>query len=209
MELTIHNVEGKLLVDSRDVAEMIDKRHDHLLRDIKRYIEVLGQANDMYIESHYLNKQNKSQPCYLLSKKGCETYARKMIGEKHLRMLELITEVFGSENSLSVYLPERKEISFLNKLEDALKPFSLKLIKQKVVCGKYRIDAVIESLNIAIEYDEYEHRYKLEDDILRQKEIEEYLGYDFIRLKEDMSDEYNIGLTLKYIVEKLNRKVIQ
>ena len=32
-ELTLMNREGLFVADSREVAEMIDKRHDHLLRD--------------------------------------------------------------------------------------------------------------------------------------------------------------------------------
>lgn len=35
-------VEGKQVIDSRDVAEMIGRQHAHLMRDIKRYINVLS-----------------------------------------------------------------------------------------------------------------------------------------------------------------------
>ncbi|HGM1295186.1 TPA: phage antirepressor KilAC domain-containing protein, partial [Clostridioides difficile] len=34
------------------------------------------------IESTYINTQNKIQPCYLLTKKGCDMVANKMTGEK-------------------------------------------------------------------------------------------------------------------------------
>lgn len=45
MELTIVNNNGKLLVDSRQVAEMVKKEHKHLTRDIQGYLETLGKSN--------------------------------------------------------------------------------------------------------------------------------------------------------------------
>lgn len=40
-QLTILNKNGGLVVDSREVSKMLKKRHDHLMRDIKGYIQVL------------------------------------------------------------------------------------------------------------------------------------------------------------------------
>ena len=87
MDLTVINQDGQLLVDSREVARMIDKRHDHLMRDIKGYKDVLEDnptlgSRNFFIESTYINSQNKEQPCYLLTRKGCDMVANKMTGEK-------------------------------------------------------------------------------------------------------------------------------
>lgn len=43
--LTIINKNGKLLADSREVAEMIEKDHSNLLRDIRGYIDILNNPN--------------------------------------------------------------------------------------------------------------------------------------------------------------------
>ena len=40
-KLTVFEKDGTLWTDSRDVAAMVDKRHDHLVRDIRGYIEIL------------------------------------------------------------------------------------------------------------------------------------------------------------------------
>lgn len=60
-------------ISSLDVAEMIDKRHSDLLRDIRSYRKDLGLSNfaqsDFWIESTYQNSQNKTQPCYNITKK--------------------------------------------------------------------------------------------------------------------------------------------
>jgi Rha family phage regulatory protein len=85
-ELTILKQEGKLLVDSREIAKMIEKNHKELLRDIRTYESYLGESNfalsDFFIESTYQNSQNKTLPCYLLTKKGCDMVANKLIGAK-------------------------------------------------------------------------------------------------------------------------------
>ena len=75
-----------LTLDSREVAEMVGKEHNKLLRDIRTYIEYLGEAkigqSDFFIESTYVNSQNKVQPNYQVTKKGCEFIAHKLTGQK-------------------------------------------------------------------------------------------------------------------------------
>lgn len=43
-------------LDSREVAEMVNKRHTDLIRDIRRYIEQLGQSkiaqSDFFAENN-------------------------------------------------------------------------------------------------------------------------------------------------------------
>jgi Rha family phage regulatory protein len=85
-ELTVINKDGKFVVDSREVAEMVEKRHSDLIRDIRGYLEILGKRNftlaDFFIESTYFDSQCKERPCYLITRKGCDMVANKMTGEK-------------------------------------------------------------------------------------------------------------------------------
>ena len=73
-------------IDSREVAEMVGKEHNKLLRDIRSYIEQLGESKightDFFTESIYKTEQNKTMPCYLVTKKGCEFIAHKLTGVK-------------------------------------------------------------------------------------------------------------------------------
>ncbi|HDF5579022.1 TPA: phage antirepressor KilAC domain-containing protein [Clostridioides difficile] len=85
--LTIIKQNNKYLVESREVAELIEKDHNQLLRSIRGYISVLEQSaklhtDDFFIESTYKNENNQKYPCYLLTKKGCDMVANKMTGEK-------------------------------------------------------------------------------------------------------------------------------
>lgn len=85
-ELQIISYNGMRVVDSREVAEMVGKPHNDLLKSIRAYCEYLGQGDfsqsDFFIESTYRNSQNKEMPCYLLTKKGCDMVANKLTGEK-------------------------------------------------------------------------------------------------------------------------------
>ncbi|WP_332869702.1 Rha family transcriptional regulator [Clostridioides difficile] len=85
--LTVIKQNNKYLVESREVAELIEKDHNQLLRSIRGYISALKQSaklhtDDFFIESTYKNENNQKYPCYLLTKKGCDMVANKMTGEK-------------------------------------------------------------------------------------------------------------------------------
>lgn len=104
IELKVKNENGRHVIDSRDVAEMVDRNHAHLIRDIRQYIEFMtededfnesrfgsvdGAGNthkfapsDFFIESSYVDSKGESRPCYLITKKGCDMIANKMTGKK-------------------------------------------------------------------------------------------------------------------------------
>lgn len=89
---------GKAVVDSREVARMLGRPHKNLLADIHRYISAMErrkadglnfqpvardfQLVDFFVPSTYTNDHNQTFPCYLLTQKGCEMVANKLTGEK-------------------------------------------------------------------------------------------------------------------------------
>ncbi|WP_238884445.1 Rha family transcriptional regulator [Clostridium sp. YIM B02551] len=96
-------------LDSREVAQMIGKEHKNLLRDIKGYIEILDgsklSSHNFFVESTYTNSQNKEQPCFLLTRKGCDMVANKMTGEKGvLFTAEYVTRFEEMEKELNPML---------------------------------------------------------------------------------------------------------
>lgn len=89
-EIKINNV-----IDSREVADMMSKRHDAILRMIEGSKDgkdvgikpILEKANfvvsDYFIESSYkTNGNNKNYKCYECTKMGCELLGNKLQGEK-------------------------------------------------------------------------------------------------------------------------------
>ena len=79
-------VEIEQTLDSREVAEMIEKDHSKLLRDLRRYEEQFIEAkigfNDFFQNSEYKDRIGRTLPCYQITKKGCEFIAHKLTGTK-------------------------------------------------------------------------------------------------------------------------------
>lgn len=89
----------ELYVDSREVAEMTNKRHADLVRSIESYLEVLGQnaklrSDDFFLESSYQAGTGKQYKHYLLTKKGCDMVANKMTGEKGILFTATYVDAF-------------------------------------------------------------------------------------------------------------------
>ena len=75
-----------LTLDSREVANMLNKEHRHLLRDISVFSNYLNESNfglvEFFQESTYRDAKGETRKCYLITKKGCEFLAHKMTGKK-------------------------------------------------------------------------------------------------------------------------------
>ncbi len=150
--LTIIEQGNKLLVESREIAELIEKKHDNLLRDIRGYKKIIEDSSnlksqDFFMESTYVNAQNKTQPCYLLTKKGCDMVANKMTGEKGIIFTAIyVTKFDEMEKSLRnepqpklpttykealQHLIEQVEVNEKLQLESKMKDQVIKELKPK------------------------------------------------------------------------------
>lgn len=97
-EFKITNINGVETVDSRQVAEAVGKEHKELLKNIRKYCEYLGESKisltDFFIESTYITEQNKSLPCFLCTRKGCEMIANKITGQKGVVFTAMYVNAF-------------------------------------------------------------------------------------------------------------------
>ena len=84
--LKVQDFHGKQVIDSRDVAQMVERDHRELLKSIRTYAKYLTEGeiplSDFFIESEYKDKTGRVLPCYLITKKGCDLVANKMPGKK-------------------------------------------------------------------------------------------------------------------------------
>lgn len=73
-------------ISSLEVAEMVEKQHNELLKDIHRYVEQLGEGKISHTyffkESTYIDTQGRKKPCFDVSRKGYEFIANKLTGIK-------------------------------------------------------------------------------------------------------------------------------
>lgn len=134
----MNELEQKTLT-SMEVAEMVGKDHKNILRDIRGYNEELCQLkiepSDFFTESTYQNSQNKTQPCYLVTKKGCEFIAHKLTGIKGTEFTaKYINRFHEMEEVIRTQIPTGKELLALAVIEaqktiDSLKQHNTKLIE--------------------------------------------------------------------------------
>ena len=98
-ELTIVNKDGAAVIDSREVAAWVEKNHKDLMRDIRGYVDCMeGERkiapSEFFLESTYVSEQNKTLPCYLVTRKGCEMVANKLTGQKGVLFTAAYIEKF-------------------------------------------------------------------------------------------------------------------
>lgn len=142
--MEIININGQLVTDSRDVAKMVGRDHNDVLKDVRRILSQLGEGTfpqSYFIESSYTNSQNKEQPRYLLTKKGCELYATRMTGEKGTRFAMTYIERFNEMEQQLTVPTNSLELA----LQAALKhEQELKVIKSDVdlLKGTMRVDSL-------------------------------------------------------------------
>ena len=104
--LTIKNNEGKEIpvIDSREVAKMLETEHKYILRSIEGTDKVVGilptleSANlhhqNYFVESTY-KAGTREYKRYLVTKMGCELLANKMNGEKGILFSAKYVERFN------------------------------------------------------------------------------------------------------------------
>lgn len=156
--LTIINQNNQLLVRSTEVAELVGKEHSHLMRDIRGYVEVLKKSHNpkldsenFFIESTYINTRNQTQPCYLLTRKGCDMVANKMTGEKGI----IFTATYVSRF-------EEMEKQLKNNLPTTYKEALLQLVQQVEENEKLQL----ENQELEIYIEETKPKVKYADEIL-------------------------------------------
>ena len=108
-------------LDSREVAEMVGKKHKNIIRDIRGYLEEFSQLNfepsDFFHESTY-KRRGKEYPCYLITKEGCEFIAHKLTGVKGTEFTaKYIKRFHEMENIIKEHVPQGKELLALAVLE--------------------------------------------------------------------------------------------
>lgn len=197
-EVEIFEYKGEILFNPRNIAKCIgiteSTLRDHISKFTKTQVIKLKNKDISDVSLLDFRKLNNAGETFL-TKEGLLTLISNCHTEEKIKVDFL--KLLGYEDKIIV--TTRDEIKFIEKLKNALMPFNIEGVKQYKVLN-YRIDYYIPSLNIAIEYDENNHKnYTYEKHEGRQKEIEEKLGCRFIRISDDETDEYNIGLVIKSI----------
>ena len=94
-------IDGVPMVSSRKVAEVFEKQHKNILRDIDKLLKDLGELKSelsYFIRSFYKTSQNKKEPEYLITKDGFTLLAMGFTGNKALKFkIDYINRFNGME----------------------------------------------------------------------------------------------------------------
>ncbi len=113
------------VITSMEVAQMVDKKHYDLLKDIRRYVDQLGEGkisvSEFFKESTYVTEQNKTAPCFMVTKKGCEFIAHKLTGQKGTeftaRYINRFHEMENGSKPTSEQIPIGEVASYLKAMD--------------------------------------------------------------------------------------------
>jgi len=146
---------GTQTVSSLEVAEMVEKRHDHLLRAIDTYIEYLtndvepklGDNGKINILEYFIETESevavgfgvRKDRAFEITKKGCEFIANKMTGQKgtqftatYIEKFHAMKDTLQSQNSDSLDFQDlTPQLQFMINTERKQKELEVKLNTQQ------------------------------------------------------------------------------
>lgn len=108
-------------VDSRYVAEVFEKRHDNVLRDIRKFLDPNSGLSEEFTalnfkESKYKDRTGRSNPCYCMTKDGFTILVMGFTGEKALQFKEAYIKRFNEmENFIQNIRDARMEFPALTE----------------------------------------------------------------------------------------------
>jgi Rha family phage regulatory protein len=115
--ISVLNQNGTLVVTSRQIAEDFEKRHDSVLRDIENLMSSIGTPQNcgmLFIESEYVNSNNRSFKEYLLTRDGFSLLVMGFTGKAALEWKLKYIEAF---NKMETSIREQKQLSPMELLK--------------------------------------------------------------------------------------------
>lgn len=212
--MKVKDYHGKSVIDSREVAEMVEKNHKDLLRDIRGYIKIMENTNernfapvDFFIPSTYQDNKGEDRPCYLITKKGCDMIANKLTGEKGVLFTAAYVTAFEKmREKVEQGLPKDYP-SALRALADAaekqMKLEAENAIQRQAIADfqpiKQYVDTILSSTRtmtttqIAADYDMTARRL---NQILHEEGIQHKVNGQWILYKKHMGKGYTKSKTI-------------
>lgn len=179
-------------VDSLYVAEVFEKNHKEVLRDIRRIVdEESGLSREFaqrnFAPSSYANKQNKKQPCYFLTRDGFSMLVMGYTGQKAMKFKELYIQRFNEmENFIKTLVKARMEFPALTE--------NIKLLHENP--KPYHFSNECDMIN-RIVLGKSAKQFRLENNIEKGKSIRPYLSKTQIDLIEVLQ-KVDVGLLVAF-----------
>ncbi len=151
VNIKIENLNGEMVVSSREVAKNFGKRHDHVLRDIRSKIEVnpiLGTPK-YFMENKIINSQNKQEYTeYFMTRNGFSFLVMGFTGRKadewKLKYIEAFNQMEEYIKSQQKSLPSnyKEALQQLLMEEEEKEKLQLENHQQRVIIHELQPKAV-------------------------------------------------------------------
>ena len=199
-------VDNEVYFVGKDLAEILgyknisDALSCHVDNEDKIMVDKTHPSNGIEFDYKELGQRGG----WLIKSNGIISLIQKS-KTKSMKYKEEFKNWLVLENLISngIIIESRKEIEFIDILEEQLNIFGLTGTRQHSIKNEdnsYRIDYYIPALNIAIEYDENNHDgYSYCQHEGRQINIEEQLNCRFIRVSDDKTHIENSAIVIKEI----------
>lgn len=193
---TIADVHGVRL---NDIQDLINQNID----EFEFGVDILDLCDDEALlnisKKFKLITSNRQKHCYALSKNGYLKYYNLIRNKNEKIYNNIINNYFDDNINNAFSFVQNKEIKFRNQLAAIFDKFKIRYAFQYQIL-KYRIDIYLLDYNIAIEYDENNHKYyTYEKQELREENIKKKLNCKFIRV----TDEYSIDEAIAIVLSEL------
>lgn len=97
-------INNKVKMTSLDIAEVVGKKHFHIMRDIRNEIDELGDVvgASIFGLTSYADSQNKEQPCYTFGKDGAMQLALKYDAITRFKVIKRIEELENQSSQQTI-----------------------------------------------------------------------------------------------------------
>ena len=149
---------------SKDVAELMEKRHDNLMRTIRTDIKNLETPDKYYRESTYTDGKGKVRECYEVSYEGCQRLSKKLSDEEKedfLTTVSLRVEKAGETANTKPEEVSEREYSIEQVAE--ILGISERTVRRRTAAGELKIETR-----------EYQQILVKEKSIITETELERY-----------------------------------
>lgn len=149
---------------SKDVAELMEKRHDNLMRTIRTDIKNLETPDKYYRESTYKDGKGKERECYEVSYEGCQRLSKKLseeVRDDFLIAVSLRVEKAGETANTKPEEVSEREYSIEQVAE--ILGISERTVRRRIAVG-----------DLKVETREYQQILVKEKSIITETELERY-----------------------------------
>lgn len=201
-------------IESREVAQMVNRQHNELLKDIRRYIGYLAEGkiphSDFFIDTTYTDSNNQERPCFLITKQGCEMLANKMTGKKGTiftaRYVQYFNKMQLNQSSYMIEDPIARAERWIQEQREKQLLVEQNEIKDQLI-AEYEpkisyLDKILESkgtLTITQIAADYGMTPQKLNKVLHEERVQHKVGGQWILYKNHMNNGYTKSQTVAIV----------